>query len=174
MVNWRSGDLTITLTVRDDTAYNLKTVQSIDPAPVDSIEVMDSLTQQRLGYQFNPRRLRLTMVVLPSSYTIASGGIFSDAALLTTLAMKLYGANYLDGIFDLTIDDAHDGIKYQLNTCAVASGSPGTIAMDAIPATQFVVEVLDPRIVDNLDVKQFQDFDGGLSIANDTRHAVFP
>jgi hypothetical protein len=174
MVNYRSGDITVTITVKSGAIFQLKTLQSIDPAPVDNIEVIDSLTQQRMGYHFNPRRMRITLVVLPSTYNDSSGNPISDTVILNQLAFALYSNNYLDGIFDLSINDEHDGVTYNFGDSAIATGSIGTITMDAVPATQFTLECLNPEILDKTKPAEFyQPMESGIPLNPDV-YAAFP
>lgn len=144
-INYRSGNLDVSmLRSVDGFSYDFKTVQSLDFAIDDAIEVMDSLNQQRLGYFLAPRRIRINMGVLPAEY---DGEAKNDASILSEQISYFASNNdeldYTLGFFDLTVTDDNQGVIYEFKDCMVLEGSPGNIIIDQRPASQWSILALD-------------------------------
>ncbi len=147
--NWRSGNIASRVIERSGTIYDLVTTQNVDFALDDNIEVMDSLMQQRLGYFYAPRRIRITLGVLPSKYNTDGSITVTDSGKLFELQSKLIVDNpddsfaYLDGIFDYVIDDDHQNGAYTFKDCIVMQGGPSNVIMDRRPQSQWTLLALD-------------------------------
>lgn len=148
-INWRSGNLKIILTLKDKTTYELMTAQNIDFSFDDNPEVMDSLNQQRIGYFLAPRKIRITLTVLPTTYTVGTL-LVNDAEKLSILQAYLLSngvANdYTNAFFDIAVDDDHQGSTYDFTDCIVLEGSSGDILMDTKPVAQFTILALGADI----------------------------
>lgn len=147
--NWRSGNLDVTLTDYKDVSYTFLTVQNIDFRFDENIEIMDSLSQQRLGYFYAPRRIRITIGVLPSQYLDTSASTatdISDSGKLASLQAELIGGEYYYGMFILTVNDDHSGHVYTFTDCIVMEGAPSNVVMDRIPVTQWTILALEAEM----------------------------
>lgn len=141
--NWRSGNLAVNILSNDGGVdHDFLTVQNIDFSFDDNIEVMDSLNKQRLGYFYAPRRIRITMGVLPSEYEDTPTPI-SDSDILYKLQAYLISGDYYSGMFSLTVTDDHSGHVYAFTDCIVMSGGPGNVIMDRRPVSQWTIMALD-------------------------------
>lgn len=173
--NWRSGNLNVTIEKRNNVRVDLQTVQNFDFALDDNIEVMDSLNQQRIGYFYAPRRIRITMGVLPSQYVDTSSLTVSDAHTLFELQSFLVADsinddfNYLDGIFELEVTDDHQNSVYTFNDCIVMAGGPSNIIMDRRPIAQWTILALNADIApkDGQSVATYLD-SGAIDLISDT------
>ena len=147
-INFRSGNLDVSLNNNAGLEHTFQTVQSLDFAFDDAIEVMDSLNQQRLGYFAGPRRLTINMGVIPAEYGEQAT---NDARVLQQLQAFLASNDqttnpYTSGIFDLTISDTNQGATYKFKDCIINDGSPGVIVIDQRPASQWTILALDVTI----------------------------
>lgn len=141
--NWRSGNLVVNIKSQDGGVdHDFLTTQNIDFAFDDNIEIMDSLNKQRLGYFYAPRRITITMGVLPSVYDDTPVDT-SDSDILYKLQAYLISGNYYSGMFTLTVTDDHSGHVYTFTDCIVMSGGPGNIIMDRRPVSQWTILALD-------------------------------
>jgi len=140
-INWRSGNLDVIMTRDfDKSTHTFKSVQSIDFAFDDNVEVMDSLNQQRIGYFLPPRRIRITLTVLPVVYIDNSVEI-NDSSILAEMQSFLMNdtSDYTNAFFSLKVTDQHQGSVYEFVDCIAMEGSTGDIIMDQRPVSQWTI-----------------------------------
>ncbi len=113
----------------------LATTQTYNPIIESNPEVLDSISNENIGYMFKPRRFRVELGVLP-----IKAGDYSDGELLTALQVER-------AEFELAITPtSSDFGSWTWERCRVSTSNPSNLTIDNVPISTWTILTLGVQL----------------------------